>query len=140
MPRNRSESVAQAVLLFAMVTFSLLGWSGTCDRMQVSFKGGQLAIQSSGCSLQQVLEAVQEKTGIQMEMPALAAAVPVKVDIEAGEPTSVLTSLLGGTRFNYVVIPGDTGNLPAQVVVTEVPAASLAAAAVVDPGPKVEPT
>ena len=139
MPRNRCGSVAHALLLLAIVAISSLAHGGTCDRMQVNFKAGQLAIQSSGCSLQQVLEAVQEKTGIEMEMPALASTVRITVELEAGEPTAVLASLLGGTRFNYVIVPGSQGSLPTQVILTEVPAAA-AATAPVDSAPKVEST
>ena len=128
MRRNYRQSVAHcALVILAIMSISSLAFGATCDRMQVSFKAGQLAIQSSGCSLQQVLEAVQEKTGIQVDMPPLAATVPITVTLEAGEPATVLAALLGGTSFNYIVVGGGAGNLPAQVILTEPPAASAAA-------------
>ncbi len=128
MGRNRDGWVARcALLLFAFVAFSSLASGDTCDRMQVNFKAGQLSIQSGGCSLQQVLEAVREKTGIQLEMPPLVATVPITVTIEAGEPTAVLTTLLAGTNFNYIIVAG-AGNLPAQVILTDVPAAAATTA------------
>ncbi len=129
MCRNQHGWIARcALLLLAFVAFSSLASGDTCDRMQVNFKAGQLSIQSSGCSLQQVLEAVQEKTGIQLDMPPLAATVPVTVNIEAGEPTAVLTTLLAGTNFNYIIVAGGAGNLPAQVILTDVPAAAVTTA------------
>lgn len=130
MRRNKNGSVARyALLLLACVAFSSLTYGDTCDRMQVNFKAGQLSIQSNGCSLQQVLEAVQEKTGIQLDMPPLAATVPITVNIEPGEPTAVLATLLAGTKFNYIIVAGGAGNLPAQVILTDVPAAPVATAA-----------
>jgi hypothetical protein len=124
--------VCGALMLVILGLTSLLAYGGTCDRMQVTFKEGQLGIQSNGCSLQQVLEAVKDKTGIELETPASAAAIPITINLEPGEPTTVLGLLLHDTDFNYILVVGD-GNTLARIILTERSAAVMPAVAALTP-------
>lgn len=132
---NNSFSVVCRALIFVILGLtSLLAVGGTCDRMQVTFKEGQLGIQSNGCSLQQVLEAVKDKTGIELEAPASAAAVPVTINLEPGEPSAVLGLLLHDTDFNYILVAGD-GNSLSRIILTERSAAVVPAISALAPPP-----
>jgi hypothetical protein len=126
--------VCGALMLVIFGLTSLLAYGGTCDRMQVTFKEGQLGIQSNGCSLQQVLEAVKDKTGIELETPASAAAIPVTINLEPGEPKAVLGLLLHDTDFNYILIAGD-GNTLSRIILTERSAAVVPAVSALTPPP-----
>ena len=110
----------RCVLFLILSVPAVLAYGGTCDQ-PAQFKNGLLSIQSNGCSLQQVLQSVQDQAGIEVEIPASAARVPVIVKIEPTDPAAAINSLLHGTSFNYYVVGGERTSV-ARVVVTEVSA------------------
>jgi hypothetical protein len=112
----------------------LSSYGSTCNNA-VQFKDGLLSVQSNGCSLEQVLKAVQQQAGIEIELPPSAAQVPVVANIEPGQPSAVLTAVLSTTRFNYYLIGGEQ-NTVARVVVSEASAPTVTAIAAV---PEVPP-
>jgi len=121
--------------LFLVVSLAgLPSYGSTCDHA-AQFKNGLLSIASSGCSLEQVLNAVQQQAGIEVEVPPSAAQVPIVANLEPGQPSAVLTSLLSTTKFNYYLVPGEQ-NTVARVVVSEASAAPapVAQAATVQQG------
>ena len=106
-------------LFIILVLSASLAHGGSCDITQVQFKNGLLSIQSNGCSLQALLQAVQESAGIEIEIPASAAQVPVIANFGPGEPADVITSLLSSTKYNYFLVGGNRSPV-ARVVVSEV--------------------
>jgi hypothetical protein len=124
--------------LFLVVSLAgLPSYGSTCDHA-VQFKDGLLSIAASGCSLEQVLTAVQLQAGIEVEIPPSAARVPIVANIEPGQPSAVLTTLLSTTKFNYYLVPG-AENTVARVVITE-PSAPTAPPVLATPVPQVAAT
>ena len=99
---------------------------------QVTYKNGQLAIDSRNATLSQVLRSVQAQTGASVEIPPGAGNERVVATLGPGQPKDVLASLLNGSKFNYVILgeanrPGSvqkvilmasTGGTPAAYVAT----------------------
>ncbi|HME33580.1 MAG TPA: hypothetical protein VKG65_12560 [Terriglobales bacterium] len=76
---------------------------------QVTYNNGQLTIISKNATLSQVLRSVQSQTGASIEMPSGASSERVVGQLGPGQPRDVLSSLLNGTKFNYIIV-GVTGN------------------------------
>jgi len=76
---------------------------------QVSFKDGQLTIDSQNATLSQVLRSVQAQTGASIDIPSGAGSERVVARLGPGKPKDVLASLLNGSKFNYVIL-GDSNN------------------------------
>jgi hypothetical protein len=113
-----NRSLLGSTLVIILMMLGILAYGSTCDRPQVDFKDGLLSAQSTGCSLEQLLQAVQDKTGIQIEVPASAAQIPVVIRVGPDKPAAVIASLLDGMKFNYFLVGGG-GNSLARVIVTE---------------------
>jgi hypothetical protein len=75
---------------------------------QVTYKNGQLTIDSRNATLSQVLRSVQAQTGASVERPSGAGSERVVATLGPGQPKDVLASLLNGSKFNYVIL-GDAG-------------------------------
>jgi len=76
---------------------------------QVSYRDGQLTIDSQNATLSQVLRSVQMQTGASIDMPSGAGSERVVARLGPGKPKDVLASLLNGSKFNYVIL-GDANN------------------------------
>src|SRR5450755_2422104 len=76
---------------------------------QVSFRDGQLTIDSQNATLSQVLHSVQAQTGASIDIPSGAGSERVVARLGPGKPKDVLASLLNGSKFNYVIL-GDSNN------------------------------
>src|SRR5271165_394438 len=76
---------------------------------QVTYNNGQLTIIARNATLSQVLRSVQSQTGASIEMPSGASNERVAGQLGPGQPRDVLSSLLNGTKFNYIIV-GVTGN------------------------------
>jgi hypothetical protein len=86
---------------------------------KVSYSGGQLTIQSQNATLAQVLRAVGSKTGASIDIPSGANSDRVVAQLGPGQPSDVLSSLLNGSRFNYIIlgVPSQPGSVQ-RVVLT----------------------
>ena len=71
---------------------------------QVTYKNGQLTIDSRNATLSQVLRSVQAQTGASVEIPPGAGSERVVATLGPGQPKDVLASLLAGSKFNYVIL------------------------------------
>ena len=71
---------------------------------QVTFRDGQLSITSTNATLAQVLRSVQMQTGATIDVPPGAGNERVVATLGPGKPQSVLSSLLNGSKFNYVIL------------------------------------
>src|ERR1017187_2979053 len=65
---------------------------------EVSYRGGQLAINSQNSTLSQVLKSVQAQTGAVIEMPASASNERVVAQLGPGQPRDVINALLNGSK------------------------------------------
>ena len=70
---------------------------------KVNFADGQLTIIAHNCVLADVLRAVRKQTGAEFDIPS-SATERVVADIGPGPVRDVLTELLNGTHFNYVLV------------------------------------
>ncbi len=79
----------------------------------VSFKAGKLTINSNKASLSEVLFAVHQRTGADIAIPAGAEQEKVVAQIGPGSAPEVLSRLLTGTRFNFLILSteNDPGTL-----------------------------
>ena len=73
----------------------------------VKFKDGELTIEAHNSTLSDVLKAVRQETGAELEIPPNATE-RVVADIGPGPARQVLAELLNGTHFNYVMVGSST--------------------------------
>lgn len=75
---------------------------------QVSWDGKQLSINSENSTLADILVAVRSRTHAVIEIPPGAATERVAAQLGPAPAREVLTSLLSGSNFNYVIQASDT--------------------------------
>jgi hypothetical protein len=87
---------------------------------QVSYENGQLKITAHNSTLAQVLHSVQAQTGASVDIPGGASSERVVADLGPGHPRDVLSSLLNGSHFNYVIlgVRGDSGGVQKVILTT----------------------
>src|SRR6266403_1991046 len=81
---------------------------GTPSRHQVSYEDGQLTIVAENSKLGDILAAVSERMGADIELPASASDERIWVRLGPGPPRRVLAALLGGTDLDYVIQASET--------------------------------
>jgi hypothetical protein len=100
---------------------------------QVTFRNGRLTIVSFNASLGDILRAVSARTGATLELPNSELSETVVVHLGPGPTREVLSELLNGTRFNYVMLasPSDPNVLQRLVLTNrgEVPSGAVVASA-----------
>lgn len=74
---------------------------------KVTYQGGQLTIVAHNCTLADVLHAVKKQLGADLDVPPNATE-RVVADLGPGTPRQVITDLLNGTHFNYVIVGSAT--------------------------------
>lgn len=81
--------------------------------LDVSFRDGLLKIKSNKATLSEVLFAVQQRTGAEIGIVAGAEQEQVVVDLGPAPAPQVLSQLLNGSRFNFLIVssPNDPGHL-----------------------------
>lgn len=75
--------------------------------VQVNFQQGKLSVHAERATLAEVLFAIQQRTGADIPIPAGAEQEQVVADAGPGPAKDVLTSLLTGTNFNFIVVGSD---------------------------------
>lgn len=83
---------------------------------QVSWDGEQLAISSDNSTLADILTAVRRLTGADIDIPSGASAQRVAARLGPGPAREILSSLLSGTDFNYVIQAADQNPLGIQSI------------------------
>src|SRR6185369_7721719 len=83
---------------------------------KITFENGLLSISAENCTLQQVLDAIQEKTGAKVETPLLDTT-KIKVELGPGDPLEIVSKLLYGIRFNYIILGSNTSVRRAERVI-----------------------
>lgn len=91
----------------------------------VQFSGGKLTIRASGEQFRSVLTMVCAATGATVDLPAGSGSDPVFMGMGPSSVREVLTALLDGDRYNYILIwsPADPEQLT-HVIVSLQPAAA----------------
>lgn len=70
---------------------------------RVQYTGGELSIVAHNSTLADVLKAVRQQTGAELEIPPNASE-RVVADLGPGPARDVIAQLLNGTHFNYVMV------------------------------------
>ncbi len=71
---------------------------------QVTYQGGQLTIMAPNSTLADILSAVRARTGTKIEYPSNASQERVALQLGPGSPRAVLTQLLQGSPFDYILL------------------------------------
>jgi hypothetical protein len=72
--------------------------------LAVSYKNGQLSISSNKATLSEVLFAIHQRTGAEIAIPAGAEQERVVAELGPAPPSEVLSSLLNGSKFNFLIL------------------------------------
>jgi hypothetical protein len=70
----------------------------------VAYQGGQLTIDAENCTLAAVLQLVAEKTGAVIDVPPGSGLDLIVEHAGPGPANDVLTQLLNGSRFNFIIV------------------------------------
>ena len=76
-------------------------------RLQVTVRGNLLSIHTEGATLSEVLYEVHRKTGADIAIPSGAERERVVVRLGPAPGKEVISSLLNGSRFNYILVGSD---------------------------------
>ncbi len=72
--------------------------------LEVSFRGGLLSISSNKANLSEVLFAIHQQTGAEIDIPAGAEQEQVVAEIGPAPASEVLAQLLNGSKFNFLIL------------------------------------
>src|SRR6266853_6321638 len=107
LPALSSPPVPQEQVL-QQVPAPLSAEQGTPSRHQVSYEDGQLTIIAENSKLGDILAAVSERMGADIEIPASASDERIWVRAGPGPARRVLAAVLGGTDLDYVIQASET--------------------------------
>jgi hypothetical protein len=74
----------------------------------VSFQSGLLSINSNKANLSEILFAIHQKTGAEIAIPAGAEQEQVVAEFGPAPAAEVLSHLLNGTKFNFLILSSST--------------------------------
>jgi len=74
------------------------------DGVRVTYKNGQLTIDARNASLADVLTMIAQKTGATIDIPPGSGTERIVEHAGPGSPNDVLTRLLNGSRFNFIIV------------------------------------
>jgi hypothetical protein len=74
----------------------------------VSFQAGMLTITSNKASLSEILFAIHQRTGAEIAIPAGAEQEKVVAEIGPASAPEVLSRLLNGSKFNFLILSSAT--------------------------------
>jgi len=74
---------------------------------QVTYSNGLLTIVTTNSTLADILQAVSARTGASVDAPAHLTSERVAARIGPGTPREVLSDLLSGPRFDYILVGSD---------------------------------
>ncbi|MGA8309153.1 MAG: AMIN domain-containing protein [Terriglobales bacterium] len=95
------------------VSFTPAPSAKPASQLEVVSRNGQLSIRAEGVSLAQVLNEVRRKIGADIPIPLGAAQEQVVANIAMMPVRETLTTLLNGSRFNFILVGSD--NDPAKL-------------------------
>ncbi len=74
---------------------------------QVTYSGGLLTIVAPNSTLADILNAVRVRTGTKVDFPPTASQERVAIQVGPGSPRDVLSELLQGSPFDYILLGSD---------------------------------
>jgi hypothetical protein len=74
---------------------------------QVSYQDGRLTVNSENSTMKDILGAIRKQTNVQMDLPATMGTDRVAAHL-AGLPRDVISSLLEGTSWDYIIVGSPT--------------------------------
>lgn len=74
---------------------------------EVSFQDGLLSVMSTKGSLADVLTEIRKQTGADIAIPAGAEQEEVAASLGPGTPRDVVSQLLNGSRYNFILVGAD---------------------------------
>jgi hypothetical protein len=74
------------------------------NKLQVEFRNHQLRIDAENATLRDTLKAISARTGAEMQFPAVELGERIFVHLGPGSARDVITQLLNGSQFNYVIL------------------------------------
>jgi hypothetical protein len=83
---------------------------------RVQYSGGELTIVAHNSTLSDVLKAVRQQTGADLDIPPNASE-RVVADLGPGPARDVIAALLNGTHFNYVMVGSATDPTAVHTIV-----------------------
>lgn len=107
LPKQPVTTEGPATVPRATVPAANLPISAPAPNLQVNFQRGELTVHAKKATLAEVLYAIQQRTGADIPIPAGAEQEQVVADAGPGPAKDVLTALLTGTRFNFIVVGSD---------------------------------
>ena len=86
--------------------------------LEVTFRNGLLSIVANKATLSEVLDAVQQRTGADIAIPAGAEQEHVVTELGPGSAPEVLARLLNGSNFNFLILsaPDNPGHVERVVL------------------------
>ena len=84
---------------------------------QITWDGEQLSISAENSTLGSVLDAVKQTLGADIDVPPAAARERIVVHLGPGPAREVLSSLLTGTSFDYIIQAADDDPMGVQSVI-----------------------
>ena len=83
------------------------------NKLQVEFRNHQLRIDAENTTLRDTLKAISARTGAEVQFPAVELGERIFVHLGPGSARDVITQLLNGSQFNYVILslPSDPGGI-----------------------------
>jgi hypothetical protein len=74
------------------------------NKLQVEFRNHQLRIDAENATLRDTLKAISARTGAEVQFPAVELGERIFVHLGPGSARDVITQLLNGSQFNYVIL------------------------------------
>jgi hypothetical protein len=81
--------------------------SKAAPRLSVNFQNGRLTIWANKATLAEVLSEIHRQTGAEIPIPGDAGQDQVIANLGPGPARDVLTALLNGSRFNFILVGSD---------------------------------
>ncbi|HYN16100.1 MAG TPA: hypothetical protein VES66_09985 [Terriglobales bacterium] len=107
---------------------------------QVTYRNGLLTIVATNSTLDDILHAVSVRTGATVDAPAQLTGERVAARIGPGNPREVLSDLLRGPRFDYILLGSDGDpNGVRSIILTPNRSSPPASAAVAQVQPRARP-
>lgn len=99
-----TEFGADASSLQDTVSASSVGTDVSPSVAEVTYQNGQLTIDAKNTTLANVLALVATKTGAAIDVPPGAGLERIVEHAGPGQPKDVLTQLLNGSHFNFIIV------------------------------------
>ena len=107
---------------------------------QVTYRNGLLTIVATNSTLADILQAVSGRTGASVDAPAHLTGERVAAHIGPGTPREVLSDLLSGPRFDYILVGSDGDpNAVRSIILTPNQSSPSPSAALAQVQPRLRP-